>query len=337
MRYRNAWSEATVVATADVAANVRQIEIAPAAGAQPYGAGAHLDVSLLINEKPEIRSYSLIGLYRPSQPYRIAVKRLAASRGGSSAMWALAPGARLMISQPQNHFALTFGRQSYMLIAGGIGITPIYGMALELAEHGADLRLLYAGASRAEMPFIDTLAGRLGDRLSVHASDAGQRIDIDRVVGAIAPGTQLYVCGPLRMLDAVRRAWHGRGLPAGDLRFETFGASGQFAPQPFRVKVPRLGLELTVREDQSMLDALIAVGADVMTDCLRGECGLCAVDILDCSGIVDHRDLFFSDAQKGENKKMCACVSRIVNGGVVIDTAYRGSRSRPIPTTTAAR
>ena len=149
MRYRNAWSEATVVATADVAANVRQIEIIPAAGAQPYSAGAHLDVSLLIAAKPEIRSYSLIG------PYRLAIKHLAASRSGSAAMWALASGARLRISQPQNHFALTFGRQSYMLIAGGSGITPIYGMALELAEYGADLHLLYAGASRAEMPFID--------------------------------------------------------------------------------------------------------------------------------------------------------------------------------------
>src|SRR5829696_200129 len=113
MRYRNAWSEATVVATADVATNVRQIEILPTAGAQHYGAGAHLDVSLLIDAKPGIRSYSLIGPYRPNQPYRIAVKRLAAGRGGSSAMWALVPGARLMISQPQNHFALTFARQSY--------------------------------------------------------------------------------------------------------------------------------------------------------------------------------------------------------------------------------
>jgi ferredoxin-NADP reductase len=331
MRYRNAWSEATVVATADVAANVRQIEILPTAGAQHYGAGAHLDVSLLIDAKPGIRSYSLIGPYRPNQPYRIAVKRLAAGRGGSSAMWALVPGARLMISQPQNHFALTFGRQSYMLIAGGIGITPIYGMALELAAYGADLRLLYAGASRAEMPFIDNLTAQLGDRVTVYPSNEERRIAIDHVVAAITPGAQLYVCGPLRMLDAVRRAWRDHDLPAGDLRYETFGASGQFAPQPFQVSVPRLGLELTVREDQSMLDALIQAGADVMADCLRGECGLCTVHVLACSGVVDHRDLFFNDAQKGENKKMCACVSRIVGGGVVIDTAYRGSLSRPIP------
>jgi vanillate O-demethylase ferredoxin subunit len=335
MRYRNIWKEATVVSTMDVAANVRQFEIAPAAGTQPYGAGAHLDISLPIHEKPEIRSYSLVGSYEPNRPYRIAVKRLAASRGGSVYMWSLARGARLSIAQPQNHFPLTFGRPSYILMAGGIGITPIYGMALELAERGADVRLLYAGASRADMPYVDELKTRLGERLSIHASDERARMDIDRVVAAISPGAQLYVCGPLRMLDAVRRAWHAHGLPAGDLRYETFGASGQFAPQPFRVSLPRLGLELVVSEHQSLLDALVAAGAEVMADCLRGECGLCAVSVLDCSGVVDHRDLFFSDAQKGENKKMCACVSRIVNGGVVIDTAYRGSLSRPIPTTTA--
>jgi ferredoxin-NADP reductase len=96
-------------------------------------------------------------------------------------MWALAPGARLMISQPQNHFALTFGRQSYMLIAGGIGITPIYGIALELAAYGADLRLLYAGASRAEMPFIDNLTAQLGDRVTIYPSNEERRIAIERV------------------------------------------------------------------------------------------------------------------------------------------------------------
>jgi ferredoxin-NADP reductase len=337
MRYRNVWQDATVVSAVDVARNVRQIEIAPTTGTQPYAAGAHLDISLLIHGKPEIRSYSLVGLHEPSRPYRIAVKRLAASRGGSSAMWLLGPEARLAISQPQQHVPLTFGRQSYMLLAGGIGITPIYSIAIELAAYGADVRLLYAGASRAEMPYIDALTAQLGERVSIHASDEGTRIDIDHVVAAVTPGTQLYICGPLRMLDAVRRAWHARSLPPGDLRYETFGASGQFAPQPFRVSVPRLGLELTVSEHESMLDALTRAGANVMADCLRGECGLCAVDILSTSGVIDHRDLFFSDAQKGEDRKMCACVSRVVNGDVVIDTAYRGILSRTLSMPEAAR
>ena len=106
MRFRNVWNDGTVVAARDVAANVRLIELEPAHGGEPYTAGAHIDVSVLSDGRPELRSYSLVGVHAPGEPYRIAVKRLAASRGGSAYMWSLAPGARLAISQPQNHFPL---------------------------------------------------------------------------------------------------------------------------------------------------------------------------------------------------------------------------------------
>jgi vanillate O-demethylase ferredoxin subunit len=188
-----------------------------------------------------------------------------------------------------------------------------------------DFRLLYAASSRDDMPFLGVLQNQLGDRLSIFSSDEGQRIDIDRVVGEISDGAQLYICAPMRMLDAVRAAWHQRGLPEADLRYETFAASGKFATQPFSVSIPRFGLDITVAENQTLLEALTDAGIEVMSDCLRGECGLCTVDILSCTGVVDHRDLFFSEHQKQQNKKLCACVSRAVNGGLVIDTAYRGT------------
>jgi vanillate O-demethylase ferredoxin subunit len=326
MRYSTVWTDAAVTKITDVAAKVRLFDIEP--GAIPFRAGAHLDVSVMIHDAPEIRSYSLVGVYQAKKPYRIAVKRLLSSRGGSDYMWSLKPGARLSISQPKNHFEMTFGRESYLLIAGGIGITPIYGMALELSQRGAEFHLLYAASCRAEMPFLDELQQKLGARLSIFPSDEGQRIDIPRVVGGISAGTQIYICAPLRMLDAVRAAWNARGLPEADLRYETFAASGKFAPQPFAVSIPRFGVELTVAENQTLLDALTEAGIEVMADCLRGECGLCTVDILSCSGEVDHRDFFFSEHQKGENRKLCACVSRVVNGRLVMDTAYRGRHSR---------
>ena len=326
MRFKNVWTQAKVVNITDVAADVRLFELEPEAGAPPYSAGAHIDVTVVIDGAPAIRSYSLVGTYTQAVGrYRIGVKRLPSSRGGSAYMWSLTPGARLTVSQPKNQFQLTFGRPFYTLLAGGIGITPIYGMALELAHKGMDFRLLYAGSSRAEMPFLDELTACLGQRLSVFASDEGQRVNVSEVVGNIEPGTQLYVCGPLRMLDAVRHAWHKRGLPVGDLRYESFAASGQFAATQFQVSVPRLGKTVTVKPNQTMLDALALAGIDVMSDCQIGECGLCVVDVLSFSGIVDHRDVFFSDQQKAKNKKMCACVSRIASGDVVIDTAYRGS------------
>lgn len=325
MRFKNVWTQAKVVKITDVAANVRLFELEPENGTRPYAAGAHIDVTVLINGLPKVRSYSLVGRYVQAEGrYRIAVKRLPASRGGSAYMWSLAPRARLTTSQPKNQFQLTFGRPFYTLLVGGIGITPMYGMALELAEKKANFRLLYAGSSRCEMPFLAELHARLGQRLSVFASDEGQRVNVTTVVEDIEAGTQLYVCGPMSMLDAARHAWHERGLPMGDLRYESFAASGQFAATEFQVSVPRFGKNVTVGANQTMLDALTQAGIDVMSDCQLGECGLCVVDVLSYSGVVDHRDMFFSDEQKAENKKMCACVSRVASGDVVIDTAYRG-------------
>ena len=134
MRYRNTWMEATVVRTQQVAANVMQLQIAPEKGTEKFTVGSHLDVSVLINDIPEIRSYSLVGSYDPKAPYTIAVKRLPQSRGGSQYMWRLKEGSKIRISQPTNHFELGFGAQNYLLIAGGIGITPIVGMAQQLAH-----------------------------------------------------------------------------------------------------------------------------------------------------------------------------------------------------------
>jgi len=326
MRFKNVWTQARVINITDVAANVRLFELEPEKGAIPYSVGAHIDVSVLINGLSTIRSYSLVGGYTQADGrYCIGVKRLPASRGGSTFMWSLTPGAQLTVSQPKNQFQLTYGRPFYTLLAGGIGITPLYGMALELARNGANFHLLYAGSSRCEMPFLDNLRSILGQRLSVFVSDEGQRVDVTEVVSNIEAGTQLYVCGPLSMLDAVRHAWQERDLPVGDLRYECFAASGQFAATQFQVSVPRFGKKVTVGANQTMLDALIQAGIDVMSDCELGECGLCVVDVLSFSGVVDHRDVFFSDEQKAVNKKMCACVSRIASGDVVIDTAYRGS------------
>jgi vanillate O-demethylase ferredoxin subunit len=328
MRFKNVWTNATVISATDVAENVRLIELQPEGGIQAYNAGAHLDVSVFINDLPQIRHYSIVGTYEANRPYRIAVKRLAASRGGSEYMWRLSSGQQLVISQPKNQFQLTFGYNQYVLIAGGIGITPIYGMALELAAMGADFRLLYAGSSRREMPFIEDLKKCIGDRLSIFASNEGGRINVEAEITALSEGTQLYVCAPMRMLDVARRVWHQQKRPLGDLRHETFAASGQFAPQPFEVHVPRLDVTLTVPENQTLLDALTDAGVAVMSDCLRGECGLCMVDIMECTGKIDHRDMFFSDEQKADNRKLCACVSRVVDGNVVIDTAYRGKLSK---------
>ena len=135
--------------------------------------------------------------------------------------------------------------------------------------------------------------------------------------------TELYLCGPMQLLDAARQAGAGAGRPATSLRYETFANSGRHAPERFWVRVPSHGVEIVVPENKTMLDALNEAGVEVMWDCLRGECGLCAVDIVEVDGGIDHRDVFLSDHQKQENAKLCTCVSRAFGGGVVIYTGYR--------------
>jgi vanillate O-demethylase ferredoxin subunit len=120
------------------------------------------------------------------------------------------------------------------------------------------------------------------------------------------------MCGPIRLMDAVRRAWLAADLPPTNLRYETFGNSGWFDPEPFVVRLPQLGIETTVGTDTTVLDALTAAGADLMYDCRKGECGLCLVDVTAVQGRLDHRDVFLSSGQQESGARVCLCVSRAV-------------------------
>jgi vanillate O-demethylase ferredoxin subunit len=238
-------------------------------------------------------------------------------------MWNLSPGARLTISGPGNHFELGRGRPEYLLLAGGIGITPIYTMALALAQSAATFRLLYTCRRKHDLAFADELRLRIGERLQTFVDEDGGRVDLSAEIARLRPGGEFYVCGPIGLLEAAKRQWHESGRPVEQLRFETFGNSGRFATQPFAVKIPRLGRVVEVPQNKTMLEALEAAGIEMIFDCRRGECGLCALDIIEADGIVDHRDVFFSDEEKAANRKLCTCVSRVAGGSITVDTADR--------------
>ena len=322
MREVMEWQTGRLRSVRDVTPDIRLFEIEPDGKFKAPTPGSHINVTVQIGGRPDVRSYSIVG---PCDDcvYRIAVKLLPDSRGGSAYMWRLAPGDRMTITEPGNHFELARRRPEYLLLAGGIGITPIYTMALALAEAGAEFRLLYACRSRQDLAFGDELRERLGDRLQVFIDEEGDRVDLAAEIARLAPGGEFYVCGPIGLLEATKRAWQDSGRPVDGLRFETFGNSGRFASQDFTVKIPRLGREIIVPRNQTMLEALEDAGVEMIFDCRRGECGLCAVKILEVEGAVDHRDVFFSDTQKAANTHMCTCVSRAVNGSITIDTADR--------------
>jgi ferredoxin-NADP reductase len=310
-----------VRATRNLTPRIRLIEIEPESFVPP-SPGSHIDFSVLIGGRPDVRSYSVVGPCADGV-YRIAVKLLEASRGGSAYMWRLAPGARIAHSALANRFGLALGRPEYLLLAGGIGVTPIFSHALALVHAGARFRLLYACRSKADLALAEELRGQIGERLDIRLSDEGKRIDIAAEIARLDPQGEFYVCGPIGMLEDAKRAWAASGRPVDLFRFETFGASGQYPPVPFIVKIPRLDREIRVAANQTMLEALEEAGIEMIFDCRRGECGLCALPILEVDGVVDHRDVFLSEAEKAGNAKLCTCVSRVYGRTISVDTADR--------------
>lgn len=322
MKKNARWDTAIVSAVHDLTPTVRMFELTPAHGVVAWTPGSHINIAVTIEGAPDTRSYSLVGEPDP-RVYRIAVKRAEPSRGGSAWMWRLVAGDEVRIANPENHFELGHDSPEYLLIAGGIGVTPLTSMVHALAMRGARLRLVYAARRPCELAFADDLRKMLGLRMQTFTDDAGEKIDFAAEFARLHPESEAYVCGPLGMLEAARDAWAAAGRVAHRLRYETFGASGHFRTEPFWVKVPRHNVEIRVGAEETLLDALTRAGVPVLSDCQRGECGLCALDVHEVQGRIDHRDVFFSSHERAANRRLCACVSRVVGGGLILDSAYR--------------
>jgi ferredoxin-NADP reductase len=327
------WTKATVVDAADVAEAIRRIVLRPEASGAPAPPGSHVDVGVRIRGLSDVRSYSVVGMADDGQSLVLGVQLARESKGGSAYMHSLPVGGQVSVSQPLQNFPLTYGRSDYLLLAGGIGITALVAMASSLRARGANYRFVYGARSRKLMAFADDLAAEHGDRFEMRVDDEGTRLDVQELVESCGPDTQLYVCGPIGMLDAVRHVWATAGRPLNNLRFETFGSSGRFAPERFDVEIPQLGMKVSVPADVSMLEALEEAGADMMFDCRKGECGLCEAKVLDVTGAIDHRDVFLSEGQHEEGDRILTCVSRVVCPRTVEPTADQttGAISIAIP------
>ena len=314
------WALGRVESSVPVAHDVRRITIArpPHGRAAP---GSHIDVRVPLGATSDVRSYSVIESSDDGGSLTISVLLVPQSRGGSAFMHALVPGDELAVTQPLQNFPLRVGAPRYLLLAGGIGITAVAEMARVLRHVGADYTLVYVGRGRERMAYVVELAEQHGDRLRLHVDAEGTPLDVAALVGSVDPQTELYMCGPIRLMDAVRRSWQDSGLPPANLRYETFGSSGWFEPEEFVARVPQRGLEATVRTDETLLEALARAGADLMYDCRKGECGLCLLDVTSVDGALDHRDVFLSSDQQASGRSLATCVSRVV--------ARPGSGTRP--------
>ncbi|MDH0684446.1 cytochrome P450/oxidoreductase [Achromobacter animicus] len=309
-----------VVHSAETAADgiVRLRLVSPDGKPLPrWSPGSHIDVEC--GDTGLSRQYSLCGDPAETGVFEIAVLREENGRGGSAWMHANAtPGARLRIRGPRNHFRLDETAAKLILIAGGIGITPISAMARRARELGLDYELHYSGRSRACMALADELASLHGDRLHLHVKDEGTRADYAALLAEPRAGTQVYACGPQGLLDALAgccAAW-----PEDTLRVEHFHSTlGTLDPskeQAFEVVLKDSGIVLNVPADQTLLTALRGANIDVQSDCEEGLCGSCEVRVLE--GDIDHRDVVLTRAEREANNKMMACCSRSCGGKKVV-------------------
>ena len=270
--------------------------------------GDHIKVSIPA-PVDDVRSYSAVR--GAGNQVTISVLQTTNSRGGSLFMHGLHEGDTVRATGPSNNFPLRIGASHYVLVAGCIGITAIRGMAEVLHRLGASYELHFAARSPEAAAFREELESTHGENIHFYWASEGDFLDVDALISAVKPGTELYMCGPIRLMEEIRRCWNQHGCEPTALRFETFGNSGWFKAEPFEVRIPQYDVSVMVGLDQSLLDAVQAAGVRIVNDCRRGECGLCQVKVLDSSAAIDHRDVFFSEKQKSDNHKMCSCVSRV--------------------------
>jgi vanillate monooxygenase ferredoxin subunit len=308
-----------------LAEGISAFELVPAEGATlpVFEAGAHIDVHLARGEVRIVRPYSLCGVPGAADRWQIAVLREPASRGGSAAMHAwVFEGSTLAVSAPRNHFRLAPRAAHSLLLAGGIGITPLLAMAEQLHADGAAFELHHCTRTLARTPFRERLAAApWADRVAHHLDDgpAAQRLDLPALLAVQPPGTQLYVCGPQGFMDAVLAAARAQGWPEAQLHWEAFHAevAPQAGDQAFELQLARSGLVIRVDADQTAARALEAAGVFLPTSCEQGVCGTCLTRVLD--GLPDHRDQYLSDEERAANDQFTPCCSRARSARLVID------------------
>ncbi|GAA1142981.1 PDR/VanB family oxidoreductase [Nocardioides aquiterrae] len=303
-----------VAGRSNLADGVVGLTLEPVDGALPrWTPGAHID---LVLPSGIVRQYSLCGPLT-SDSYEIAVLREPKSRGGSEEVHkSLRPGMELKIHGPRNRFALERA-DDYLFIAGGIGITPLLPMIEAVDGLGLSWRLVYGGRSRATMAFLDIL--ELYENVVVLPQDEYGLID---VAGELAdrPGAAVYACGPTPLIDAVQAAVAFSG--AGPLHVERFVSvpveldAGAPPASAFEVQLGADGPVVAVADDQSILDALLGAGVDVLFSCEEGTCGSCQTRVL--AGEVDHRDGLLTEQERADGD-MLICVSRCTSGRLVLD------------------
>lgn len=317
----NAWITVRIARKAVEAEDIVTLDLMrPDGQALPrFDAGSHIDVEL---PGGCVRQYSLCNAATVTHRYQLGVLLDPASRGGSrSVHQTLTEGATVRISAPRNQFPLVPARR-VILLAGGIGVTPLLSMAETLSREGTPFEMHYCTRSVARTAFLPRIQGSVfADRVQMHFDDgdATQKFDVHAVLARPDPSTHLYVCGPKGFMDFVLGSARALGWAEDCLHREYFSGAVQdrSADGGFDVRIASSGRVIRVAKDESVVAALAAQGVDIPISCEQGVCGTCITRVLE--GEPEHRDLYFSDAEKAKNDQFTPCCSRSKSPLLVLD------------------
>lgn len=287
----------------------------------PFTAGSHIDIHL---PGELVRQYSLCGT-PASSFYSIAVQLEVDSRGGSAAVHRLEVGAELRISEPRNQFPLASGADHTILIAGGIGVTPILSMAEELASRGSSFEFHYCVRTRQNVAFSERLASpAIRDNVKIYVTnapdDSAMRLHVAALFRGRAGNTHAYACGPARLIDDARKAALDAGWPGSRFHAELFAAPeqiGETPDTPFSIVLARSGRTVQIPAHRSAADVLLDHGVDLQVSCGQGICGACLTRVVE--GIPDHRDFYLTKEEHALNDNFTPCCSRAKSATLVVD------------------
>ena len=283
-----------------------------------FSGGAHIVVSMRDGGRLRRNPYSLMGSPAETGSYQISVLRTLDSRGGSVFMHdRVEVGSELEISYPANLFPLDWRSKKHILLAGGIGITPVLAMADQLFANGQTFEIHYSMRGREQGAYWRQLQQRYGSRVHVTFDEDGGAMPLAKLLERQPLGSSLYVCGPGPMIDWALRLAGNMGWPAESLHSERFLAPP--GGKSFAVELAVSGKLVAVAEHQSLLEAIEAAGVDAPYLCRGGACGQCETMVVRCDGTLIHNDHFLTDGEKASGKRIMPCVSRFEGKTLVLE------------------
>lgn len=279
--------------------------------------GAHIDLCL---SDDVVRPYSLCHDMAEGNSYKLAIALEPQSRGGSLAAHRLRVGDPVRVSHPRNNFRLTPTAGRTILLARGVGITPLLAMSYALARDGADFELHYSVRSLDRVVLTEELSDpAIAPFTHLHTDEApkGERFAPDRVLADPGPDDHLYICGTESFMGFLSGAAESMGWKPDHIHMEPFSRKVDLSGDPFVVQAVRSGVSVEVPSGESIAKVLERHGVHIRLSCENGLCGSCLVGVLE--GTPEHRDRYLSEADRATARDLTTCCSRSRSPVLVLD------------------